>query len=212
MKNFRSGQPIISDFPYPFPCGFVSLAALPKLTSPKFGHTFPEYHKGRKICWHRVVSKEAPDYLLQPLPLLGYGMVSTPAQFLPDLPEFCSHAVASGLPFKLENSPARFAADERETKKVEGLRFAETASFAVMHRETAELDQAGLLRVKRQRELLKPLSHNVEKPTRGGLELESDHQIVRKARDDHVARGFVPSPALCPKVEDVVKVNVGKQR
>jgi len=74
---------------------------------------------------HGMVGKEAPDYLLKPLPLLGNGMVSSLAQLLLDFPKFRTAAVASGLPFKLENSPAGFAADQCETQKVEGLRLAD---------------------------------------------------------------------------------------
>jgi hypothetical protein len=42
------------------------------------------------------------------------------------------HAVAPGLPLKLEGSPSRFAADEHEAQKREGLRLAEPALLAVL--------------------------------------------------------------------------------
>jgi hypothetical protein len=42
--------------------------------------------------------------------------------------------------------------------------------------------------------------------------LEADHEVIRIAQDDHVARGLAPSPALGPQVEDVVQVDVGEQR
>jgi hypothetical protein len=63
-------------------------------------------------------------------------------------------------------------------------------------RPPAELDQPGLLRVERQRELRKPLSHHVEKPTSLGLAPEADHQIVRTARDDYGDSGLRPTPAF----------------
>src|ERR1700739_3331120 len=141
MKNSRAGQPVIGDFPCPFPCGLVSLAALFKCAPPEFSHTVSEHHEGRHICRHSMVGKETPDHLLKPLPLLGNGMVSSLAQLLLDFPKFRTAAVALGLPFKLENSPAGFAADQREAQKIEGLRFAETALLAVMHCVAAELDQ-----------------------------------------------------------------------
>src|SRR5271169_6710300 len=102
-------------------------------------------------------------------------MMSSPAQFLSDLPEFHPDAVAPGLPLKLENSPAGSATDQRKAQKAEGFRLAEATLLAVMHRVAAELDQACLLRVKRQRELLKPLSHHVEEPMRVGPALEANH-------------------------------------
>ena len=66
--------------------------------------------------------------------------------------------------------------------------------------------------MKRQRKLLKPLAHLIEEAPGVGLVLEADDEVVGVAHDDHVARGLTPSPALGPEVEDVVQVDVGKQR
>ena len=41
--------------------------------------------------------------------------------------------------------------------------------------------------------------------------LESNNKVVGIAHDDHVTRGLVPSPALGPKIKDVVQVDVGEQ-
>ena len=178
MQDFRFGQPVIGDFPCPLPCGLVSLAASFKRSPPDFSHTASEHHERRHVCRHGVIGEETPDHLLKPLPLLGYGIVSSPAQLLLDFLEPRTAAVAPGLPFKLENPPAGSAADQCKAQEVESFRLAEAALLAVVHRVAAEFDQPGLLRVKRQRELLKPLSHHVEKPMRVGLVLEPDHQIV----------------------------------
>src|SRR5260370_26351809 len=74
-----------------------------------------------------------------------------------------------------------------------------------------KLDTAGLVRVERQRELLKPHTHCIEEATGVVLMLETGHQIIGIAHDNHVAGSLVPSPALGPQVEDVVQVDVGKQ-
>ena len=42
--------------------------------------------------------------------------------------------------------------------------------------------------------------------------LETDNKVVGIAHDNHVARGLAPSPALGPKIKDVVQVDVGEQR
>ena len=140
VQDFWFGQPIISDFPCPLPCGLVSLAASLEHAPPDFSHTASEHHERWHICRHSVIGEETPDHLLKPLPLVGYGMVSSPAQLLLDFLELRTAAVAPGFPFKLENSPAGSAADQRETQEVEGLRLTETALFAVVHRVAAELD------------------------------------------------------------------------
>jgi hypothetical protein len=56
----------------------------------------------------------------------------------------------------------------------------------------AELDQAGLVRMQRQRKLLKPRPHRLEEPTGVGLVLEAGHHVIGIAHDDHVAGGLSP--------------------
>ncbi|OIQ69282.1 hypothetical protein GALL_491200 [mine drainage metagenome] len=70
---------------------------------------------------------------------------------------------------------------------------------------------AGLVRMERQRKFLKSRAHCIAKPNRVGLVLETGHHIISVAHDDHVAGGLVPSPALGPQVEDVVRVDVGEE-
>ena len=93
-----------------------------------------------------------------------------------DLRELRLQSVASGLPLELEVSSTRFAADEGEAQDSEGLRFAEPASFTVGRRMTTKLDQAGFVRMERQRELLEALMHRVVKTTSVALMLETGHQ------------------------------------
>ena len=76
----------------------------------------------------------------------------------------------------------------------------------------AKLDQAGLVRVERQRERCKPRAHRLEEPACVGLALEARDHIIRIAHDDHVAGGLLPSPAFGPQVQHVVQIDVGKQR
>jgi hypothetical protein len=66
--------------------------------------------------------------------------------------------------------------------------------------------------VKRQRKFPEPLAHCIKETARVALMLEADGQIVRVTNDDHVALSFPPSPALSPKIEAVVQVDVGKER
>ena len=77
---------------------------------------------------------------------------------------------------------------------------------------SANSGDTGLVRMERQGELLKPRAPCVEEATSVVLVLEAGHQVVGIAHDDHVAGGLVPSPALGPEIQDVVQVDVGKQR
>ena len=76
----------------------------------------------------------------------------------------------------------------------------------------AELDQAGLVRVQRQRELPQPFAHRIPEAPGLGLVLEANDSVVGIPHDDHVARGLMPSPALGPEIEGIVQVDVREQR
>ena len=85
-------------------------------------------------------------------PLLGDRFVHAPSQFLLDPPERCPHAIAPCCSFDKELTTTVAFTDEGKAKKVEGLRFSEPAMSASFRRKAAELDQAGLVRIERQRE------------------------------------------------------------
>src|SRR5208282_6058329 len=106
------------------------------------------------VCRHRVIVEVAGDDLSQPHSLFGNLLMHTPPQFLFDGLQLDPHAIPSGLPFDLESTPASFIADEDEAQEGEGLRFAKPAPLSVFHRKASELDEPGLLRMKRQRKLL----------------------------------------------------------
>jgi hypothetical protein len=69
-----------------------------------------------------------------------------------------------------------------KAEEVESLRFAEPTLLAVHRRLAAELDQAGLLRMERQSERLKPRTHRIEETTGVLLVLETGNQIVAAYR------------------------------
>ena len=88
----------------------------------------------------------------------------------------------------------------------------ERTSSALLRSETAELDQTGFVRMKRQRKPPQPFPHRVQEAPGIALMLAADDKIVGIPDDDHVARGFAPSLALGPEVEGVVQVDVGQER
>jgi hypothetical protein len=100
-----------------------------------------------------------------------------------------------------DQAPTGFAANELEAQEGEGFRFAETAPFTICRRMAAKLEQAGLLRMQRQCELLQPVAHRIPEASGVTLVLKTNDDIVGIPHDDHVACGFTPSPALGPEVE-----------
>jgi len=76
-----------------------------------------------------------------------------PPQLLLDLLELRPHAVPPGSPLEEEAALSGFPADESKAQEVEGLRFAKPTPGASGRSGAAKLDQSGLLRMQRQREL-----------------------------------------------------------
>jgi len=155
-----------------------------------------------------VVREEAANDLAQPLSLFSDRLVPAPSHLLPHLHELCSHAVAPALALQQEAPSTGFTTDEGKAQKLEGLRFTELTSSALLRSETAELD---LLRMKRQRKPPQPFTHRVQEAPGIALMLATNDKIVGIPHDDHVTRGFTPSPALGPEVEGVVQVDVGQE-
>ena len=120
------------------------LATSAKLTSPSVYHPVPELHQGMAIGRDGVIPEVSADDLFEPFPLLADRLVHPLTQFLLDLLELCPHAVAPGLPFDQEATPAGCSAYEGKTQEVEGFRLAESALSAACRRMASKLNQSGL--------------------------------------------------------------------
>src|SRR3954463_8150543 len=177
VKEVRSGEPGIGQLRHPRPCEPVFLAAPPQRAPPQVGHMVAEGHEGTAVRWHRMISKVAADHLPQPAPLDGDRLMHTPPQRVLDPPQGRPHAVGTTLPLELEGAPAGPPADVGEPQEAERLRFAEPALGAPVRREAAKLDQAGLVRMQRQRKLLQARAHRVPEASGIGLVLETDHDV-----------------------------------
>src|SRR6516165_6970397 len=160
----------------------------------------------RAVGRYGMVGEEASDQLLEPGPLLGDRFVHAPSQFLLDPPERCPHAIAPCCSFDKVLPTAVAFTDEGKAKKVEGLRFSEPASGSSFRREAAELDQAGLVRIERKRELLEPLAHIVPEAPGVRLVLEADDKVsgVREFHPHALAETDVrlsphPAPIVRPR-------------
>src|SRR3982074_1267564 len=212
MKDSRLREPVGGQPVHPLPREAVLLATPPQRSQPDALHVIVDCSQRSSVGRHCVIGEEASDHLLEPSPLLRDRLMHPPSQFLLDLPERCPHAIAPCCPFDKELSTAVAFTDEGKAEKVEGLRFSEPAMSASFRRKAAEIHQAGLVRIERQRELLEPLAHIVPEAPGVSLVLETDDNVIGITHENHVARGLVPSPALGPEVEHVMQVDVGEQR
>jgi hypothetical protein len=166
---------------HPVPCDAAALAASPQRAVPEAGHMVPETAQRPMVGRNRMVGEVAAHDPLQPGSLLRDRLMPSPPQPLLDLLELRLHAVAPGLPLDEEAAGTRLAAEHGEAQEVEGLRLAEPAPRAPGRSEAAEREQAGLVRMQRQRELPQSLTHGIPEATGIGLTLEADHDVIRIA-------------------------------
>ena len=132
------------------------------------------------------------------------------SQLILNFLELRLHAITPRLPAEQELALLRLTADESETQEVEGFRLAKSAFCALLRRITTEHDQPGLFRMKRQRELLQPFTHRVPETAGIAFMLKAENDVVGIPHENHIARGFSPSPAFSPKIKSIVKVDVGQ--
>jgi len=92
-------------------------------------------------------------------PLLGDWLMHPPSQLVLDLPKRCPHAIAPRYPLHEELPTAVAFTDEGKAEEVEGCRLSEPTLSTSICRKAAEFDQASLVRIERQRELLEPFAH-----------------------------------------------------
>jgi hypothetical protein len=100
----------------------------------------------------------------------------------------------------------------REAEEVKGLGLPLTTPLSVFSRKWAELQEAGLVGMQLQSELSQSFGEFLPALLGIRLMLESEHDIVGEADDNHVAVGSLLAPHPDPQVEHVVEINVGEQR
>src|ERR1700751_2624853 len=114
MKDARSGEPIVAELRGTLPHEPTPLAASLERAPPQVGHTEPERCPRPGVRWERIVGDLGTYDLPQPFPLVGDRPMHSMPQLRFDVLELGPHAVAAGLPLKLEAPLVCFAADERK--------------------------------------------------------------------------------------------------
>src|ERR1700676_2749247 len=96
-----------------------------------------------------------------------------------DLVQLGPHAVAPRAPAQLETSGPGAPADMREPEEVECLRLPKSVPCAISRSMAAELDEACLVRMQRQRERRQPPCHVRPEPLSIGLVLGAHDDVIR---------------------------------
>ena len=154
VQDTRLWEPVVRDLLNPVPLSFILLTASPKRTPPEIDHVVTERTQGPSVGRYSVIIKETVHDLHKPLPLQGNRPMHSSSHLFLNVPEFCLHSIAARFAHQQELAAAGLAADESEAQEVEGLRFTKPAPGTFRRRTATKRDQAGFLRMKRQRKLL----------------------------------------------------------
>jgi hypothetical protein len=99
-----------------------------------------------------------------------------------------------------------------KTKKVERFRLSKTTAFSIFSRKAAEFNQPGLIRMQRKRELFHPPPHIFQEPFRVSFVLKAHDNVIGVPHYDDLTAGVVFTPVIGPKVERIVKIDIGQKR
>ena len=212
VKNAGFGEPRVGNVRHPVPVdpGFVTTSAQASIPQPRaLGAKRPQCPP---VSRHGMVHKVPLDHRSQPRSLVRHGMMHALPQLCFDLMKFCGKPLLHGGAANLKRAVPVPTTRVRQTQKIERFSLAPAKAPTVPVRKTTESDQAGLFRMKFQREPLEPLAQCCGKAFCLIRVLKSDDEIVGPSNDDDIAFSVTLPPVLCPKVEHVVEVDVGEQR
>ena len=100
----------------------------------------------------------------------------------------------------------------RETQKIECRWFPFPSLFPIRFGKPPELDQTRFIRVEFQPELCQPLSEILQKAVRIHSTLKAKNTVVGIPNDDHVSLPVLLPPDFHPEIEDIMQIDIGKQR
>jgi hypothetical protein len=106
----------------------------------------------------------------------------------------------------------RASTDVGKAKKVECFRFSKPPSCSTLSREATELDNTSLLRMQRQSELHHSFVQILKKTPGLVFVFKSGAIVVGVSHKHDLSESVTVSPPISPKVEAVMKVDVGEHR
>ena len=94
MERSRLRKPSLSQYKEARPVDPVFLAPSANGTPPESKHPIAEHAQTREVSWYRVVVEVALHDRLEPFASSGHGIVHARAEFLLELSQLGSHALA----------------------------------------------------------------------------------------------------------------------
>jgi len=212
MAEIRLGYPLFNQAAQPFPRNGCPLAPASKHLPPKPTQTEAEGSDRRSVPGHPVILDMPAHHRLQVTPLLRYRRMHL-------VPKRRIHFLQLGLPLLTHR-----------LKEIEGLGLPLAPAVSILNGKPSKLDQPGLVRRRTsnlpallvpqlwvkpmhlQAELRHPLLKIALELLSFRPMLESQDEVVGVPHDHHVSFGTLHPPSLDPKVERVVKIDIGQKR
>ena len=213
MTDGRQRQPASDEAPHTIPKDAAFLAAPRKRAMPEPPHLEPKNPQRVLVPRHTVIPDVSTHHRLQPLALFGNGFVHATLKFGFHRVQLRLQPFAYRLPQHRKPSitPLLYA-DVRKAEKVECLGLPFSTPLPVVDRKRTKFQQPRFLGMQFQVELL----HSFRKlrPKLIGIRfaLESNHDVISKSHDDHIAVCPLLTPRLDPQIEYVMKIDVGQKR
>jgi hypothetical protein len=180
MQDTLGGNPAVDQHLESPPVHAGLLTAEAQLPPPEADDPSPEGPQGTPVARHRMVVEIPLNDRLEPWPRLGRGLMSAWAELLLDRFQLRHHAPTRRL--AADREVARLSvplADVREAQKVERFRLAFAPLLAVGDGVWPTLDQACLLRLELQPELVQAVSQRRQEPLCLTSGLEAEHTSSR---------------------------------
>jgi len=213
MQHAGTREPTISKRAKTIPGDAMAIAPSPERMIPVPDDLRPETGNAVQIAGDSMVVHVALHHAAEPVSQRAAAVMHMTAQMLFDSLEFGPQPLGNSLPSHSEAiSLASPPTDVGEPQEVEGLRLALPTPLPMEGGTAAELDQACFIRVEGETEACETLLKVLQEAFSVTAMLEPKNEIVSIAHDDHIASSMTTSPLLCPQVQDIVEIHIGKQR
>ena len=137
-------------------------------------------------------------------------MVHASPEFKFDLSEFRSHPFRDRLPEHDESPVSCTVARMCETEEVERFWLSLATPLAVVGGKPPKLDQACLVGMQFQAELVEAFPQVFVKLLGIRAVLEAQHNVVGESHHDNVTARVPPAPLIGPPIEHVMQVHIRK--
>ena len=213
MMNLNMRKPLLNMTLHPCPDYGFAVAPSLKSAPPASCDLKAKARQGLLIFGNSVVSVVPANHRTQPLSLVRDWVVHPFSHLSFKLMKFCLHLLPNRKPANCVHSVAALSrTDMRKTQEVKCFRFTRSSFLSVVDRKWTKFQNPRLLGMKFKTEFEHALFEFIQKLFGLRFMFKTHNKVISPPDDHHLATRLVPLPLLCPKIQDVVKIDVCKQR